>query len=1074
MTTFLDDFRPVRQSTAADSASFRTLTGPGDTSRTNNLVSTRQQLKSYRFWNYIAINRICTKLAQMMPMVSLPTRGMRVSQRHLSFKQREHLETNYSGTLQSVADDLTPLPDTHPLVKLLAKPNGRDWWGVLVWETHLYWQLTGRFYWWLVPNGLGLPVEIHCVPTDMVLPQFDNQGTQTGWKLQRPGTVAPLNVPLNEIVEGKFPSPLGKLEAQSPSQAGDLWIDNSEALEESRGFSMRNSVRPSVLLSFDEKHEKVSEDVLDRLKEKFSRKILGISRSGEPLIAPPGIKVTPWGTTPKEMDFPESSDQLRDGILSLRGVPKALAGMNGDLNKASIEGAEVVFCDYTVNPLAALFAGFITSNVAGRFDPRIIVWFDDVKPRDASQEREEWKLDFGMGAASPDERRSYRGQKPWGVKGVSDVGYLPSSIVPVDDIEDDPIPAPGRGGRQPADKGDDSEDMPSSDDEDAPAAAQQSFSFFIRQSGRSARRDARIVAGWSRLHESQEKAGALLVKRFWSQMTPKIVKRLKDATSGRMFPTAEELIEPSVFRDDFNRLWIPRWNELAWRGVELEQAWIGRKLDNAQSFHGLMNAWGVTQAAPVPSTRDPRPPSDINVDVNDDTRRALESWLNERSVGVWGQVSKTTKKKLEAALRDGIVAGDDLDDMVQRVQGELAEYSSRQARVLARTETTGGMNRGQQLARVDAEIVKKRWVATMDARTRTVESSGRFDHLDANRQVVTNEGVFVVSGEKLLHPGDTSNGASSGNVVQCRCVAVAHFDDDDDDTPAAPAPVRTVTTADPMPKPRRSKAKVIRAGDPNKPAIADVEKELFDRAVDNDELAAIVAAPDDARVEVMTTKDRHLVIITDHRDYSSVRTVKRVNGKLVMRNESISLNDKKRGAGLGTDLFAQQVANLRESGFDRIEALALRTGGRKGANGYYTWPRLGYNAPLPQAVKDRLSTFTTVPNLLADIAASKSYLDLFLTKAGRELWRKHGESIDNMVFDLKPSSRNSETLRTYLAKRMSNEPKQHWSVITQDGDREPIAEEIDLSPEEIEASDRAFDELAEKYKTNPPPADEFP
>jgi phage portal protein BeeE len=1071
MTTFLDDFRPVRQSTAADSASFRTLTGPGDVSRTNNLVSTREQLKSYRFWNYIAINRICTKLSQMLPMVSLPTRGARVTQRFLSFEQRQHLKANYSGVLQSVADDLTPLPDTHPLVKLLAKPNARDWWGVLVWETHLYWQLTGRFYWWLVPNGLGLPVEIHCVPTDMVLPEFDNQGTQIGWKLQRPGTVAPLPVPLNEIVEGKFPSPLGKLEAQSPSQAGDLWIDNAASLEESRGFSMRNSVRPSVLLSLDATHKGVSEEVLDRLKEKFSRKVLGISRSGEPLVSPPGVTVTPWGTTPKEMDFPESSDQLRDAILALRGVPKALAGMSHDLNKASIEGAEVVFCDYTINPLAALFGGFISAYVASRFDPRIVVWFDDVKPRDATQEREEWKLDFGMGAASPDERRSYRGQEPWGVKGVSDVGYLPSSIVPVDDIEDDPIPAPGRGGRQPADKGDDSEDMPSSDDEDAPAAARQSF--FIRQSGRTKRRNARILAGWTRLHESQEKAGALLVKRFWSQMTPKIVARLKQSTSGRMFPTAEELIEPSVFRDDFNRLWIPRWNELAWRGVELEQAWIGRKLDSAQSFHGLMDAWGVTQAAPVPSTRDPRPPADINVDVNDDTRRALEGWLNERSVGVWGKVANTTKARLSKAIEAGIVAGDDLDDMVQRVQGELSEYSARQARVLARTETTGGMNRGQQLARVDAGIDRKRWVSTLDARTRTVETSGRFDHLAADGQITSNEGVFVVSGEKLLHPGDTSNGASSGNVVQCRCVGVAHFDDDDDDRPAAPAPVKTVTTADPMPKPRRSKAKVLRVGNPKMPSISEVEKELFDRAVDNDELAAIVAAPDDARVEVVANSKRQLVIFTDHKDFSSVRTVKKIDGKLVMKNESISMVDKKRGSGLGTDLFAQQVANLRDSGFDRIEAFAMRTYGTRGANGYYTWPRLGYDAPLTEAVKTKLSTFTRNPALLADIASAESYLDLFLTEDGRELWRKQGDSIDNMVFDLGPSSRSSETLRTYLEERMSREPKQHWSVITQAGDQEPIAEEIDLSPEEIAASNRAFDRLAAKYKKTPtpPPAD---
>jgi hypothetical protein len=64
--------------------------------------------------------------------------------------------------------------------------------------------------------------------------------------------------------------------------------------------------------------------------------------------------------------------------------------------------------------------------------------------------------------------------------------------------------------------------------------------------------------------------------------------------------------------------------------------------------------------------------------------------------------------------------------------------------------------------------------------------------------------------------------------------------------------------------------------------------------------------------------------------------------------------------------------------------------------------------------------------------------------------------------------KSSHRLTSCLEQSMSQDRK-HWSVITQDGDVIPQAEEIDLSDEEIEASNRAFDELAKKWKQDPPP-----
>ena len=62
-------------------------------------------------------------------------------------------------------------------------------------------------------------------------------------------------------------------------------------------------------------------------------------------------------------------------------------------------------------------------------------------------------------------------------------------------------------------------------------------------------------------------------------------------------------------------------------------------------------------------------------------------------------------------------------------------------------------------------IIRKEWVTKMDNRVRTA-------HVLAEGQKVLFRSPFIVGGELLKHPGDRSLGASSGNVINCRCSSV--------------------------------------------------------------------------------------------------------------------------------------------------------------------------------------------------------------------------------------------------------------------------------------------------------------
>ena len=58
--------------------------------------------------------------------------------------------------------------------------------------------------------------------------------------------------------------------------------------------------------------------------------------------------------------------------------------------------------------------------------------------------------------------------------------------------------------------------------------------------------------------------------------------------------------------------------------------------------------------------------------------------------------------------------------------------------------------------------IKKEWAAILDSETRE-------GHAMADGQTQNMNDPFIVNGEYLMHPGDTSMGASLGNIINCRC-----------------------------------------------------------------------------------------------------------------------------------------------------------------------------------------------------------------------------------------------------------------------------------------------------------------
>lgn len=178
-------------------------------------------------------------------------------------------------------------------------------------------------------------------------------------------------------------------------------------------------------------------------------------------------------------------------------------------------------------------------------------------------------------------------------------------------------------------------------------------------------------------------------------------------------------------------------------------------------------------------------------------------------------------------------------------------------------------------------------------------------------------------------------------------------------------------------------------------------------------LASLAGAPDNATVrieagvEYLAANDQSVTIRVNSDELSSTRTIYRTRGtnKLVIHNEIFELkHGVPQGTGIGAKVLARQVEQAAKLGVDEIRTTAARS---SYFNGYYTWARLGYDAPLPDHIRGILP---------GKLSGSTRVRDLMHSPQGREFWKTHGETID-MTFDLSPGSYSRKALSAYLKER---------------------------------------------------------
>lgn len=129
------------------------------------------------------------------------------------------------------------------------------------------------------------------------------------------------------------------------------------------------------------------------------------------------------------------------------------------------------------------------------------------------------------------------------------------------------------------------------------------------------------------------------------------------------------------------------------------------------------------------------------------------------------------KKQITASVTSSILQGKSIKGMADDLQNRITTMNRNSAIRTARTAVTGAQNAGRMDSYAAAERMgiklKKRWIATLDGRT-------RHEHAVLDGQSVDADKPFKADGYKIMFPGDPS--APPHLTYNCRCTLIAEVD----------------------------------------------------------------------------------------------------------------------------------------------------------------------------------------------------------------------------------------------------------------------------------------------------------
>ncbi len=273
-----------------------------------------------------------------------------------------------AAALPLVLQDTETRYEAHPLISLLARPNGGQ--GQAEFLEALYGQilLSGNGYAEAVLDDAGAPFELHVLRSDRmsVVPGRD------GWPVAYEYAVAgrkhrfPVSDGVSTVCHVKAMHPQDDHYGLSPMQAAASAVDVHNAASAWSKALLDNAARPSGAIVYKGPDGDVmTPEQYDRVLSEMEAYHVGARNAGRPMLLEGGLDWKPMGFSPSDMEFQKTKEAAAREIAVAFGVPPMILGIPGDATYANYQEANRAFYRLTVLPLVAKVTGALSHWLAG-------------------------------------------------------------------------------------------------------------------------------------------------------------------------------------------------------------------------------------------------------------------------------------------------------------------------------------------------------------------------------------------------------------------------------------------------------------------------------------------------------------------------------------------------------------------------------------------------------------------------------------------------------------------------------------------------------------------------------------
>lgn len=630
---------------------------------------------------------------------------------------------NSSGEIENVTG--------HPLNELINQPNPIMSWTELLewWVLHL--NISGNAYLELSELRGNVPTQLYLLRPDRMKIKPGKTIDSMNYTYDLEGSK--IDIPSEFVVHFKLPDPTNDYYGLSPLYSAARLIDTENASVDYNKNMFKNQARlQGIIQSEDE----LSDKVLDRIKSEVQSNWQGVNNAFKVPILEAGLKWVQTQLSPKEADFLGLRKLTREEICGVFGIPPVIVGILDRATYSNYSTAEGIFWNQTIIPMLKRFRDKFNARVANLFKGDVYIDYnlEFVNALRESQESlfKRAETGFKAGFLTQNEARQMTGFEA--VQGGDVYMFTGTDTMTIQQGVNQLISNVNKV----------VEGSDGSNSDNTPTAPVKDLL------------DSLIYQIKSKTVETQGDKFTKEIRKRCNKAEEVALDETQKILTGHYKMIAKEIERRGVDAYKIILNQVRHEQEQDWE-VFLKGLYSGVMQDvgnYTMSFYGESEEKSLK---PVFLKKDWL----FNL-----TDEKILKWIREITGSKIKDITDSTIDDVKTEIEEGLKNGESIKEITQRIFSLDEIVSRSRAERIAITEVTAAANAGSFYSALELPFsiqMKKVWLATGDKRTRP-------SHSKASGQKVGMYQSFQLDGGKLNFPGDSSLGASSKEIVKCRCV----------------------------------------------------------------------------------------------------------------------------------------------------------------------------------------------------------------------------------------------------------------------------------------------------------------